>query len=108
MARLSRSELATFRSGVHVMFNAPSDGEMRKVVATFERIHGRRASTSVQNYLIRLYRVHGPATAGLMEQIYRERGTTENLLLLVEIYPRTLVDEPSRPDNGGMDSFTIV
>jgi len=88
------------------MFNAPSDAEMAKLVAAFERIQGGRASTRQQNYLIRIHRVHGPKTVGLIEQIFRERGTMENLLLLVEIYPRTLphpAGEPPGPDPAAPD-----
>jgi hypothetical protein len=107
VTRYSRSEMAILRSDVKSTFNKPSDTQMRPLMATFERIHGRLPSTGQHRYLVRLFRIHGPETGGLMEQIYREHGTTENLLLAIEIYPRTL---PSGVPNAAPDEppLTVV
>lgn len=86
MHRLGRSEMATMRSSVRMMFNAPSDRELDKIQAGLERIQGRRASSRQVNYLIRIYRIHGPLTATLLDQVFAERGSTENLLLHVECH----------------------
>ena len=90
MARLSRTEMARIRADVKLTFVAPNDSQMRDLMAVHERIHGRLPSTGQQNHLIRCFRVHGPQTADLMERLYAERGTAENLLLALEVYPTAL------------------
>jgi hypothetical protein len=83
------------RSTVRLTFNAPSDQELDRIQAAFERIQGRRASTRQINYLIRLFRVHGPLTVRLLETVFCERGSTENLLLYVECHaPARSVEDP--------------
>lgn len=104
MARLSRPEMARIRADVKLTFLAPNDSQMRDLVAACERIHGRLPSTGQQNYLIRCFRVHGPQTADLMERLYAERGTSENLLLAVEVHPAALPDGP--PADDATDVFT--
>jgi len=96
MARLSRSEMARVRADVKLTFLAPNDRQMRELMAVFERVHGRLPSTGQHGYLIRCFRVHGTQTADLMERLYAERGTAENLLLALEVYP-TAIDGASPP-----------
>ena len=109
MHRLGRSEMATMRSSVRMMFNAPSDRELDKIQAGLERIQGHRASTRQVNYLIRIYRIHGPLTAPLLDQVFSERGSTENLLLHVECHaPAWSVEDPDRPVASETDDFPVV
>ena len=109
MHRLGRSEMATMRSTVRMNFLAPTDRELDKIQAVFERIQGRRASTRQVNYLIRIYRIHGPMTAAFLDQVFAERGSTENLLLHVECHaPAWSVEDPDRPVASETDDFPIV
>ena len=100
MVRLARTDIARLRSSVRLRFDAPSDTEMRTLLAAFERIHGRLPSTGQYNYLVRCARAQGSGTAALMERLYREYGTTENLLLAVEIHP---VQLPSQISEDGTE-----
>jgi hypothetical protein len=83
----SRAELAEMRKGVELRFDAPSDAALRELRDVFERIQSRLARPRQINYLIRLFRIHGSATAPLLDRLYAERGGTENLLLAAEIEP---------------------
>lgn len=85
--RYSRAELAELRQGVQVRFNAPSDAALGELIATMEHIQGRLVRPNQIDYLIRCYRIQGPDTARLLIDLYRERGTTENLLLALELSP---------------------
>lgn len=85
--RYSRAELAGLRRSVELLFDRPHDGELEQLVRAFERIQGRVAKPNQVGYLIRLWRIHGPATAALMRRLYAERGTDQNLLLAVELEP---------------------
>jgi hypothetical protein len=79
--RYGRAELAELRKSVQVRFNAPSDAALGELIDALQRIQGRLARPRQIDYLIRCYRIHGPETARLLSELYRERGTTENLLL---------------------------
>ena len=109
MSRLSRFELKDMRSAVHLAFNAPKDRELDNLQEVLERIQGRRASTRQINYLIRIYRIHGPLTATLIENVFSERGSTENLLLHVECHaPAWSVQDPGDPSASEEDAISIV
>jgi hypothetical protein len=95
--RSSRAEQAELRKGVQVRFNAPSDAALGELIETLQRIQGRLVRPNQINYLIRCYRIHGPGTARLLMDLYRERGTTENLLLALELAPPFLVVAESGP-----------
>jgi hypothetical protein len=84
-ARYSRREAARLRALVGLRFDAPSDAALRELRDVFERISGRLARPRQIDYLIRCYRIHGPETARLLIELYRERGATENLLLALEL-----------------------
>jgi hypothetical protein len=93
--RYGRAELAELRKGVQVRFNAPSDAALGELIATLERIQGRLVRANQIDYLIRCYRVQGPDTARLLVDLHRERGTTENLLLALELSPPSfMASEP--------------
>jgi len=95
--RYSRDEMAEMRSGVRMTFDAPKDGVLERLVRTFERIQGRVARPDQVNYLIRLHRIHGPSVEVLLLRLYRERGSTANLLLAVELAPPAWL-EPEDPE----------
>jgi len=83
--RYSRGELAEMRKTVRHPFSAPSDRELRDLVNALERIQGRLVRQGQLGYLISCFRVHGPATAELLMQLYRERRSVDNLLLALEL-----------------------
>jgi hypothetical protein len=85
--RYSRAELAELRKGVQVRFDAPSDAALRELINTLERIQGRLVRPNLIDYLIRCYKIQGPYSARLLSELYRERATTENLLLALELAP---------------------
>lgn len=85
--RYGRDDLVERRRSVRMVFQSPSSAELEPLVRTFERIQGRVAMPNVVGYLIRLHRIHGPDAEPLLRALYAERGTTENLLLAVELYP---------------------
>jgi len=95
--RYSRAELAELRKGVQVRFNAPSDAALRELIETLERIQGRLVRPNLIDYLIRCYKIQGPDTARLLMELYRERGTTENLLLAVELAPPSFMAREPGP-----------
>lgn len=96
--RYSRAEQAELRKGVQVRFNPPSDAALGELIETLERVQGRLVRSNQINYLIRCYKIQGPDAQLLME-LYRERGTTENLLLALELAPRlTSPDEAPEED----------
>jgi 5S rRNA maturation endonuclease (ribonuclease M5) len=93
--RASRRERAALRASVRLLFAAPGDAALAELVAAFERIQGRVAKPAQVGYLIRCYRIHGPDTRSRLEALYRERGSTENLLLALEVAPPAwLADAP--------------
>jgi hypothetical protein len=83
--RHSRAELAELRKGIPLQFVAPADSALAELVESLERIQGRLVRPNQINYLIRCYRVHGPDTVRLLKDLFRDRGTTENLLLALEL-----------------------
>ncbi|MGC8634198.1 MAG: hypothetical protein ACP5VP_05985 [Candidatus Limnocylindrales bacterium] len=96
--RLSRRDVAALRAGVRLTFAAPGDTALGELVASFERIQGRVAKPAQVGYLMRLYRIHGPATRTLLEALYRERGSTENLLLALEVARPAWLPEEAEAD----------
>jgi hypothetical protein len=93
--RLGRRDVAALRALVRLLFAAPGDAALAELVAAFERIQGRVAKPAQVGYLIRCYRIHGPDTRSRLEALYRERGSTENLLLALEVAPPAwLADAP--------------
>jgi hypothetical protein len=83
--RYSRVEMAQLRVGVELRFDAPSDAALRDLRDAFEDMQGNLATPSQIGYLIRCYRIHGPGTAQLLRRLYWERGSTEALLLALEV-----------------------
>jgi hypothetical protein len=98
IGRYSRTELADLRRPVKLLFAAPQDSELTQLVREFERIYGRVPRPNQLGYLIRLYRIHGPATRGLLVRLYLERASTENLLLAVEMTPPGWADDQVEAD----------
>lgn len=91
--RYSRVELAEMRMGVRFLFDEPSEAAFESLVHLFERIQGRPVRRSVHGYLIRIWRRHGPQTEQVLRELYRERGTDQNLLLAVELAPPAWLDD---------------
>ena len=91
--RYSGLELAEMRRAVDLRFNAPSDSALRELSNALERIQGRLVRQGQLGYLIRCYRIHGPATTQLLVDLFRERGTVDNLLLALELTPPTSLAE---------------
>ena len=87
--RASRKEKAVLRKSVRLMFGEPDEASFKQLVRTMERIQGRVARPAQVGYLIRCWRIHGPGTVPLLERLYEERGTTEDLLLALETAPPT-------------------
>jgi len=77
--------MAQLRVGVELRFDAPSDAALRDLRDAFEDMQGNLATPSQIGYLIRCYRIHGPGTAQLLRRLYWERGSTEALLLALEV-----------------------
>jgi hypothetical protein len=77
--------MAQLRVGVELRFDAPSDAALRDLRDAFEGMQGHLATPSQIGYLIRCYRIHGPGTAQLLRRLYWERGSTEALLLALEV-----------------------
>ena len=91
--RYSRSEVAALRQGVRPLFGQPTETQLEDLIRAFERIQGRVVRPAQHGYLIRLHRLHGPGTLELLTRVFRERGTTENLLLAVELAPASWKDQ---------------
>ena len=87
--RASRKEKAVLRKSVRLFFNEPDEASLKQLVRSFERIQGRVVRPAQLGYLIRCLRIHGPATVRLLERLYDDRGTTDDLLLALETAPPT-------------------
>jgi hypothetical protein len=76
-------DLARVEAVVGPKFRHPSpDGPLlTELVAGYERITGVKVvRLKKRNYLAACYRVHGPDTLPLVQEIFAERGTDTNLL----------------------------
>jgi hypothetical protein len=83
--RYSRADVAALRAQVCPLYDAPTEEELEDLVDAFEQIHGRMAKRAQRGYLNRLFRIHGPNARRLLVDLHAQRGTTENLLLAVEV-----------------------
>lgn len=95
--RYSNRELAEMRKSVERHFPAPTDSPLRELIAVLDRIQGRVPRQGQVGYLISCYRVHGPATAELLMNLYRERGCVDNLLLALELAPPVWLHNEESP-----------
>jgi hypothetical protein len=105
--RYSGAAQAELRRGVQVRFNAPSDAALSELIDMMARIQGRLVRQNQIGYLIRCYKIHGPDSARLLMDLYRERGTTENLLLALELSPTSFIGaEPGPVSHSSIDEAT--
>jgi hypothetical protein len=85
--RYSKAEKSKLRQSVAMAFEEPEPPELDRLAKAFAVLQRRPVAPSQLRYLIRCYRVHGPATGSILLDLFETRRSTSDLLLALELYP---------------------